>query len=242
MNAQAPALLSLDCVTVRRRHDVLLDNISLAVARGTIHGVFGPNGAGKSTLLAAVLGRVPFDGRIELHWTGSGRIGYVPQSFPIDPTLPLTVEDFFALTRQRRPVCLGIARSARRHVAGLLEGMRLGSLARRPLAVLSGGELRRVLLAHALDPTPELLILDEPSTGLDETSDRWLNDVLSGLRADRRVTTLVVSHDVDQLRQLADAVTVLDRRIVAEGTPSELADRLDGAAGGWWSSRRRGEP
>jgi zinc transport system ATP-binding protein len=143
---------------------------------------------------------------------GEGRIGYVPQSFAVDPTLPVTVADFPALTRQRRPICLGLTRSSRLAVARLLERVGLPGLEPRPLAVLSGGELRRVLLTHALDPEPELLILDEPTAGLDAAA------VQNG-----RTTVLMVSHDQDQVRRVADRVTVLDRRIMAEGAAEILA-------------------
>jgi zinc transport system ATP-binding protein len=215
-------LIDIRDVTIRRNREVLLDAVSIQVARGALHAIVGPNGAGKSTLLAALLGQIAFDGRIALTWEGSGAIGYVPQTFPIDSTLPITVEDFLALTRQRRPVCLGIGRAARRTIADLLGRVGLTGLERRPLAVLSGGELRRVLLAHALDPEPELLILDEPASGLDETANQWLEEALDAMKRARRTTIVLVSHDFDRVRRLADRVTMLDRRVVADGAPLDV--------------------
>jgi zinc transport system ATP-binding protein len=156
-----------------------------------------------------------------MNWTAAGTIGYVPQSFAVDPTLPVTVADFLALTRQRRPVCLGITRGAREAIARLLARVGLSGLEKRSLAVLSGGELRRVLLAHALDPQPELLILDEPTAGLDDTAVRILDDILLASKAE--TTVLMVSHDLEQVRRVADRVTVLDRRIAAEGGVEILA-------------------
>jgi zinc transport system ATP-binding protein len=217
------ALLEIDGLTVDRHREALLDDVSLRVRRGSIHVLMGPNGAGKSTLLSAVLGQIAFSGRIAMNWVGAGTIGYVPQSFAVDATLPVTVADFLALTRQRRPVCLGVTRSAREKVARLLDQVGLPGLGDRPLAVLSGGELRRVLLAHALDPEPELLILDEPTAGLDETAVRILDAILMTSRAGGRTTVLMVSHDVEQVRRVADRVTVLDRRIAIEGAPDILA-------------------
>jgi zinc transport system ATP-binding protein len=122
----------------------------------------------------------------------------------------------------RRPVCLGIAAATRQTVVRLLADVGLGNLARRPLAVLSGGELRRVLLAHALDPIPELLILDEPTSGLDERAVERLEEILVAIRRQHDATVLMVSHDLEQARRLADRVTVLDRRVVAEGTAAEI--------------------
>ena len=208
------ALLEIDGLSVRRNREALLDGVSLRVQRGSIHVLVGPNGAGKSTLISAILGLIPFDGRIAMTWTGTGTIGYVPQSFAVDPTLPVTVEDFLALTRQRRPVCLGVTKAARQAIAGLLDRVGLPGLESRPLAVLSGGELRRVLLAHALDPRPELLLLDEPTAGLDEAAVKILDDLLLGLKRSG-TTVFMVSHDLEQVRRLADVVTTLDRRVAA---------------------------
>jgi zinc transport system ATP-binding protein len=212
-NSYSPNLLSKDLLleisglTLRPAREAVLANFSLGVERGTLHALVGPNGAGKTTLLSAILGLVPFEGRIIAHWMGSGRIAYVPQQFQVDRTLPVTVADFLALTRQRRPVCLGIAGDTRRRIALLLERVGLSGFGHRPLSALSGGELRRVLLANALDPLPELLILDEPASGLDERAARWLDDTLTSFKKD--MTVLMVSHDSEQVRRLADCVTVL---------------------------------
>jgi zinc transport system ATP-binding protein len=217
------ALLEIDGLAVRRHREALLDDVRLHVRRGSIHVIVGPNGAGKSTLLSAVLGQIPFDGRIAMNWIGAGTIGYVPQSFAVDPTLPVTVADFLALTRQRRPVCLGLTRPARLAIARLLDRVGLAGLERRPLAVLSGGELRRVLLAHALDPEPELLLLDEPTAGLDESAVQILDEILLASKRTGHTTVLMVSHDLEQVRRVADRVTVLDRRVVVEGSADVLA-------------------
>ncbi len=189
---------------------IVLSQVSFTVPRGAVHAVAGPNGSGKTTLLAAVLGQAPFTGRIVARWTRSGRIGYVPQFFHVDPTLPVSVCDFLALTRQRRPVCLGVAPQVRRRISLLLERVGLKGFERRQVSHLSGGELRRLLLANALDPLPELLLLDEPSAGLDEAGTAWLVDLLSSLRHD--VTIVLVTHDRDHIDRIADGATMLDGR------------------------------
>lgn len=200
-------LLEVSNLTLGPVRAPLLANFSLTIERGTLHALVGPNGAGKTTLLSAILGLVPFDGRIVAHWAGNGRISYVPQQFQVDRTLPVTVADFLALTRQQRPVCLGVAPRTRDRIVQLLDRVNLGGFDARPLAGLSGGELRRVLLANALDPLPELLILDEPSSGLDEASARWLEETLRSLKGE--MTVLMVSHDADQVRRIADRITNL---------------------------------
>jgi zinc transport system ATP-binding protein len=203
------ALLDISGLTVSHGREVILSNVSFSVRSGTLHALVGPNGAGKTTLLSAILGQSPFTGRITAHWTQSARIGYVPQAFHVDRSLPVTVSDFLALGRQHRPVCFGLSASTARRVSGLLDRLGLSGFERRLLSVLSGGELRRVLLANALDPLPELLLLDEPAAGLDEAAARWLEQTLVSLKGD--VTILMVSHDSDQVRRVADDVTVLQR-------------------------------
>jgi zinc transport system ATP-binding protein len=201
------SILEISGLTLRPGGTTLLSGFSLTVERGTLHAIVGPNGAGKTTLLAAILGVVPFEGRIVAHWAARGRIAYVPQQFHVDRTLPATVADFLALTRQRRPVCLGISAPARKRISLLLDRVKLSGFEDRPLAVLSGGEMRRVLLANALDPLPELLILDEPLGGLDEAGVKWLDDTLVSLKGE--VTVMMVSHDSDQVRRIADRVTLI---------------------------------
>jgi ABC-type Mn2+/Zn2+ transport system ATPase subunit len=222
-----PPLLEARDVTVRRDAEVLLDGVSLEVEAGTIHLLVGPNGAGKSTLLSALLGLAEFSGSIRLHFRGSGRIGYVPQRFAVDRTLPLTVAEFLALPRRRRPVCFGLSASARRQAEALLAGVGLRGCSARQLGALSGGELQRVLLANALDPVPELLLLDEPSTGLDPGARRDLVDALSSLA--RAGTAVLLTTHLFEEAEAAHRVGILDRgRLLALDTPAALKATLGG--------------
>ena len=231
------ALLAIRGLGVRHGREILLDGVDLFVRRGAIHVVVGPNGAGKSTLLAAILGRVAFAGSIVASFEGAGRIGYLPQSFAVDRTLPVTVTDFLALSRQRRPVCFGIERGTRQRIEGLLARVGLTGLGDRMLSVLSGGELKRVLLANAIDPTPELLLLDEPAAGLDEMAIARMEEILLGLRSQAGLTLLMVSHDLDQVRRLADRVTLLNRTVQRDGPPEEVltADLAETLLAARWS-------
>jgi zinc transport system ATP-binding protein len=203
----ARPLLEISDLTVRPGGVIVVSRLSMTVKRGSVHALVGTNGAGKTSVLWAILGLVPFTGRILAHWQGRGRIAYVPQHFHVDQTLPVTVSDFLALSRQQRPVCLGIAESTRARIARLLDHVGLNGFEQRPLAVLSGGELRRVLIANALDPLPELLILDEPAGGLDERAAKWLEETLVKLKGE--MTVLMVSHDAEQVRRIADGVTTI---------------------------------
>jgi zinc transport system ATP-binding protein len=200
-------LVEIKDVRVRRDAVVVLDTLSMEVAAGSLHALVGQNGAGKSTLFSALLGFTDFDGSIRFHYRGNGRIGYVPQRFAVDRTLPLTVAEFLTLHRRRRPVCLGLGAAALRKADALLETVGLQGYARRPLHALSGGELQRVLLANALDPLPELLLLDEPATGLDQASIARFEQILVALET----TVLMISHDLEQARRIADQITTLGR-------------------------------
>jgi zinc transport system ATP-binding protein len=218
--------IELEHVTIRRDGRVVVDDASLAIHAGTIHLVVGPNGAGKSTLLSAVLGQIAFAGQIRVHHRGSGTVGYVPQTFVADRTLPVTIGEFLALARQRWPVCLGVRRAARLRIAEVLARVGLAGMERRRLGELSGGELRRVLIGNAIDPAPELLLCDEPATGLDPAAVEELDRVLCGLRDEHGTTVLMVSHDRAQVRRIANRVTHLDRTVQQTGQPQQVLEHM----------------
>jgi zinc transport system ATP-binding protein len=219
--AESGPAVEVEGLTVRREGQRVLEGVSFSVAPGSLHVLAGPNGAGKSTLLAAILGQVAFEGRIRLRLRDTGRVAFVPQRFHVDRTLPVSVLDFLSLGRSGWPACLGVARRVRDTVKGLLQRVGLEGFERRMLGALSGGELQRVLVANALDPSPDLLLLDEPSTGLDEASRGRLDAELASLRS-AGITLVMVSHDAEQIRRLADRVTVLDRAVARTGSPAEV--------------------
>jgi zinc transport system ATP-binding protein len=201
------ALVDVADLSIARSGRDVVRGLSFAVARGSTHAITGPNGAGKSTLLMAVLGLLPFRGRVRLHFASDARvIGYVPQRFVADRTLPVCVEDFLATTRQSRPVCFGVSSRARDKIHTMLDQVGLVDVKRRLLSALSGGQMQRLLLAHALDPLPELLLLDEPGAGMDAASSTIMEQTLASLKA-QGVTSLLVSHDAAQVSRLCDGTT-----------------------------------
>jgi zinc transport system ATP-binding protein len=217
--------IELDHVTIRREGRLVVDDACLEINAGTIHIVIGPNGAGKSTLLSAVLGQTTFAGQIKLHFRGNGVVSYVPQSFVADRTLPITIGEFLALSRQKWPVCFGVRASARARTTEILKRVGLAGMERRRLGELSGGELRRVLIGNAIEPAPELLLCDEPATGLDPAAIVELDRVLCELRDEHRTTILMVSHDRAQVRRIANRVTLLHVQIKDTGQPAKVLDR-----------------
>lgn len=214
-----------DGISVRLDGVSILEGVSASVPRGGCTAVVGPNGAGKTTLLMALLRQLPFEGEIRLTDSGPGvppRIGYVPQRLQFDRGLPMTVRDFLVMGLQRRPLWLGTKRVYRERVVSLLTDVRGEALENRMLGVLSGGELQRVLLALALAQDPDLLVLDEPASGVDIQGGQLFCELLERLRRERGFTQLMVSHDLGTVTHHATHVILLNRRVIAEGLPREV--------------------
>lgn len=191
----------------------VLDAIDLSVARGEIVTIVGPNGSGKSTLLRALIGAIrPGAGRVSR--APGLRIGYVPQRLHIDPTMPITVERFLGL--QARHAGRGAARAA-------LEETGVGGLANAQMSTLSGGQTQRVLLARALMVGPDLLILDEPTQGLDQPGAADFYRLIEAVRARTGAAVLMVSHDLHVVMSASDRVICLNGHICCEGAPSAVS-------------------
>ena len=199
----------------------ILNDINFSIEAGTIHCIIGSNGGGKTSLVRSMLGQMPHTGRITIQWHDSSIIGYVPQALDFDKTLPVTVNDFMAMTCQRRPVFLGISRTRRREIEEVLERMGLAGKGRYKLGNLSGGERQRVLFAQAMIPEPALLVLDEPMTGLDPSGrDLLESSIVEFARAGG--TVVWINHDIVQVNELADTLTYIDREIRLQGNAREV--------------------
>jgi ABC-type Mn2+/Zn2+ transport system ATPase subunit len=201
-----------------------LEGVSAEVPAGALTAVIGPNGAGKTTLLQAVLGLVPYSGRISFPaFAGRPRIGYMPQHLGLDPGSPLTAFEFCLLGQQRRALWLGYSKEARRRAERELTAVGAAELAERPLAGLSGGERQRVLLAGALTLDPRLLLLDEPAAGVDVVGGELFHELLDELTAERGLTAVMVSHDLSMVSTHAARVLCLNRRLMGVGcAPQEI--------------------
>ena len=219
--------IELENVGVTAGADTLLSNISFHIHCGQLTALVGPNGAGKTTLIRALLSQTPHTGQIR-HVDAQGhdfpapRIGYVPQQLPFDREMPLTVCDLMAATLSRRPVWTGISKAAKEAVRAALCETRAEGLIHKRLGALSGGELQRVLLAMALTPLPDLLVLDEPVSGVDQNGLSLFLQTVSALRRTHHMAILMVSHDWDLVRKYADSVILLNQRVLCAGTPAEV--------------------
>ena len=219
--------IELDHVSVVAQGDTLLQDINLHLHCGKLTALVGPNGAGKTTLVRALLNQVPHSGDVR-HVDDmdrnlrSVRTGYVPQQLPFDRMMPVTVTDLMAASLVRRPVWLGVGKKARTAINDALSLAQAEHLARRMLGQLSGGELQRVLLAMALTPTPDLLILDEPVSGVDQNGLALFLETVQDLKRKHHLAILLISHDWSLVRQYADEMILLNKTVLCEGSPETV--------------------
>lgn len=198
----------------------ILSNVTAQPAVGALNAVIGPNGAGKTTLLRAVLGLVPYTGTIQVGETAEGeplRMGYVPQRLDFDRGMPITVADFLCSGLQRTPLWLGQRRRALRVASEQLARVGGSGWEQKTLGRLSGGELQRVLLAMALSNEPDILLLDEPVSGVDVAGEELFCDLLGSLQEEGRYTMLLVSHDLSIVTRHAKYVICLNQTVQCQG-------------------------
>ena len=219
--------LRIQNLSVKIGSDAILKDVNLHIHCGQMVALIGPNGAGKSTLIKAVLGQRDYEGIIAFSAPGMRhrkppRIGYVPQSPSFDPGDPVSVADLFSCCLSRRPAFLGQSAAMRDKTMECLERVHGEDLIDKRVGTLSGGELQRVLLALALEPLPNILILDEPLSGVDVEGQTGLMDMLDEIRKRYDLSILMTTHDFGMLQQYADKVVLIDHGIIKKGTPAEV--------------------
>jgi zinc transport system ATP-binding protein len=207
------SLIAAENLDVRLGQQVVLSGISLQVRPAEIVTLLGPNGSGKSTLLRALLGIIPPSGGRVLRQAGL-RVGYVPQRLSIDRSLPMTVRRFLSLPR----------RCTDGQAATALGRVGLPDVEGRQMTDLSGGQFQRVLLARALLSEPQLLVLDEPTQGLDQPGEAAFYRLIADVRASTGVAVLMVSHDLHVVMAASDRVICLNGHICCEGTPRVVSN------------------
>jgi zinc transport system ATP-binding protein len=207
------SLIAAENLSVRMGSTEVLQGVTLAIKPAEIVTILGPNGSGKSTLLRALLGIVPpSSGRILRQ--AALRVGYVPQRMTIDRSLPMTVRRFLSLPTR----CTDAAATA------ALARVGLPDVESRQMADLSGGQFQRVLLARALLPNPQLLVLDEPTQGLDQPGEAAFYRLIAEVRETTGAAILMVSHDLHVVMAASDRVICLNGHICCEGTPRVVSN------------------
>lgn len=225
-----PPMVAIRNLRVARGGRPILSDLSCDIGRGRITAIVGLNGCGKSTLLRTLVGEFAYTGEITFACGEDHRrprpdhVGYVPQRLSIEATLPITVRDLIGLAQQRWPIFFGVSKRVIRKMLPMLE--RVGvppSLLDVPIDGLSGGQLQRVMLALALEPKPELLLLDEPSSGIDFKDQEGFNNLLAEINDESGTTIVLVSHDLNTLSKFASHVLCLrGGRIISQGPPTEV--------------------
>ena len=219
--------VEIENLSVKSRKDILLDNVNLEFHCGQLTALIGRNGAGKTTLLKAILGEKKYTGKIhyEKHDGKEMKniiIGYVPQQLLFDKSMPVSVADFMMATKTKKPVWLGYSKQQKQNLKNRLQEMDCEHILDRKLGDLSGGELQRVLLTMAIEPMPDLLILDEPVSGVDATGLDLFYKKVTYLRNTYHIAVLLVSHDLALIRRYADKVVLLDKTVAEQGDAEDV--------------------
>jgi ABC-type Mn2+/Zn2+ transport system ATPase subunit len=220
-----PALVTLERVRLGYDNRAVLDDVSFAIEQGDFVALLGPNGAGKTTLLRGIVGLLPIlSGRLEYGFDrDADPIGYVPQRETLDPIFPLTAHEVvvmgtYARLRPLRPV----GRLQRRLATECLEQVGMRAVAEQRFASLSGGQKQRVLIARALAAEPRLLVLDEPTAGVDPGAAAAIMDVVGRLNRERALTVLLVTHQLRLLRSIVGVVVWVQGGRILQGSADEM--------------------
>ena len=215
---------------VKKGGHTILENIDLTANHGETLALIGKNGAGKTTLLRAILNKnTIFRGEI-LFFNSNGekienpKIGYVPQRLSFEHGTPITVMDLLCANSSKIPVWLGKSRKRKEKAIEMLKKVGAEGQADKPIGKLSGGELQRVLLAFALDPMPDILLLDEPVSAVDRNGISRFYGIIHALREDYHMPIILVSHDLNHVFKYATSYALIDHRVVEVGKAQDLAE------------------
>ncbi|MFK7869603.1 MAG: metal ABC transporter ATP-binding protein [Roseobacter sp.] len=205
-------LISVKSLSIAYGANTVLRNVDLHVDPGEIVTIVGPNGSGKTSLLRAIIGAAtPVSGSITVK--PGVKIGYVPQKLHIDPTLPITVERFMRLTGKATKTACSAA----------LDSAGASGLLKRQMSQLSGGQFQRVMLARALIDTPDVLLLDEATQGLDQRGSAAFYQQIEKVRRDTNCAVLMISHELHVVMSASDRVICLNGHVCCEGSPAVVA-------------------
>ena len=224
--------IKINNIGVKIGNDEILKDVSIHIHCGELTVVIGRNGAGKSTLLKAILGEIEHTGNITFvdqkdNIAKKIKIGYVPQSINVEKHMPSTVYDLFASCITHIPVFLKKDKKIYNEIKEHLKIFGADSLIDKSIGDLSGGELQRVLISIATKPTPNLLILDEPVSGIDKNGIKDFYDIISRLKSEYDMSIILVSHDLNLANKYADKVILLDKKVIKEGKPEDVFKSLE---------------
>ena len=213
--------------SVKLGNNQILKDVNLHIHCGELTSLIGPNGAGKSTLLKAILGEIKHDGVLKFMGQNDSTynepiIGYVPQYLTFDTSTHISVLDLFMSCKTSHISLFNSRKKYRESVIESLSRVKVSHLIDRRLGALSGGELQRVLLALALDPIPNILLLDEPVSGVDQNGLELFYQILMDIKKDYDLSIILVSHDLDLVYKYSDRVALVNGTILCSGNPKQV--------------------
>ncbi len=219
--------IKMNNLGVKFGEQVVLEDINLHIHCGSLNAIIGKNGAGKSTLIRAMLNDIPHSGEIEFKDTKDGhmqklKIGYVPQSINIEKNTPISVYDLIASYQSNVPVFFRKSKKIYNQIKETLATFEAEDLIDKQVCNLSGGQLQRVLLSMAIMDEPNLLLLDEPVSGIDQNGMELFFKTMDYLKKHYDLAIILISHDLDYVAKYADKVILLDTTIVKQGTVKEV--------------------
>jgi len=197
----------------------VLKDVSFNIEEGKVIAFIGPNGGGKTTLFRAILRAVPYQGTII--WHKKVKIGYVPQRFDFDFTFPLTVFELFLLRTNYKDFWF-IGPRITNEIKNTLAHAGAGHLIYKRLGELSSGELQRVLIAYAIFGHPNILLFDEPTSGIDIEGEMTAYNLIQHLAKELNLTVLLISHDLNIVYEYVDEVICLNKRLLCSGSPKKI--------------------
>lgn len=236
-------ILSVSNLTVRLNRQTILKDVNFEIREGETLAIIGPNGSGKTTLFRALLGIIPFQGTVT--WRENTKIGYVPQRLSIEPDLPFTTIELLELKEKNRKKMMEVLNDV-----GFQENKpHVGHLAKHILnqkvGRLSGGELQRILIAWALLGNPNVLLFDEPTSGIDVSAEESVYALLRRLQEHQKLTVLLISHELQVVYRYATNVVCLNKEQLCFGPPlnalsRENLEKVFGADVGVYHHHRHG--
>ncbi|MBI2062998.1 MAG: metal ABC transporter ATP-binding protein [Candidatus Yanofskybacteria bacterium] len=218
-------VLEVENLSVSFNGQKVLDNINFSLNRGEVLAVIGPNGSGKSVLFRTLLGLVPYSGKI--NWETGLKIAYAPQKLIIDRGLPLSVKEFLGLKSASKTNMLQALSSVGINTDSEHEHHLEHHILNRQMGLLSGGEFQRVLVAWSLVDNPDVLLFDEPTSGIDIGGEETIYNLLHELQDKRKLTIILISHDLNVVYKYAKTVICLNRQQVCFGEPHTVLSPKD---------------
>lgn len=214
-------ILKVENLNVELEGERILENLSFEAGKGEVLTILGPNGAGKTVLLKALLGILPLNGKVE--WKSGLKISYVPQRLPFIKDVPMSVREFFKLKR-----------ASENEIKEIFNSIDLKEdILEKKIGHISSGQFQRILVGWALISNPQVLLFDEPTTGVDVSGQESIYELLEKLRKERNLTVLLITHDLSVVYKLATNCLCLNKKMLCYSVPKELtSERLSRLYGG----------